>query len=260
VQVLSKGQVSSEKYSFTYERLNSEIVRMDRTLHSGSGHSFTDATARAWRFSIAADASYPWASVKRGAKVESLQGFNAVFIPSFSVVEWRVKEGRHRYEMIVSGVDLPPEVPKIPIAFRLPKEALPSSAEGVVELLRASVNEKMEIGRATEPSALSRRAKELLDRHFDEEVRIAEVARDLRCSHKTLIASFSKDFGLTPAEYRVKLRAYQAFFLLLSSRQPVTALAHDAGFNNLGLFNRQFRRQFGTLPSKIRPLGGKAEK
>lgn len=63
---------------------------------------------------------------------------------------------------------------------------------------------------------------------------------------------FRRLTGLTPHRYLISARLRRAALALASSRQPVIAVAYDAGFGDLSTFNKTFRAAFGLTPSQYR--------
>ena len=58
--------------------------------------------------------------------------------------------------------------------------------------------------------------------------------------------------GLTPHQYVLRTRLHRAAVRLKTSREPVSTIAYDAGFNDLATFNRRFRKVMGCTPGAYR--------
>jgi AraC-like DNA-binding protein len=81
-----------------------------------------------------------------------------------------------------------------------------------------------------------------------------EIAGQLRISPRSVQALFEAEgttFSRVVLEERL-LRAYRRLTGPLSRDRSVTAVAFEAGFNDLSYFNRTFRRRFGLTPSEAR--------
>ncbi len=59
---------------------------------------------------------------------------------------------------------------------------------------------------------------------------------------------FSEEFGLSPIDYRNKLRLEEAERLIATGEYSVEEVAHRVGFNNFSFFCKCFKRQFGHTP------------
>ena len=63
---------------------------------------------------------------------------------------------------------------------------------------------------------------------------------------------FRRLTGVTPHQYLISARLRRAALALASSREPVIAVALDAGFGDLSTFNKTFRAAFGLTPTQYR--------
>ena len=63
---------------------------------------------------------------------------------------------------------------------------------------------------------------------------------------------FKKSIGRSPMVYINEFRIRQAMHFLEDTDEPVTEVAMECGYNNLGNFLREFHRQTGTTPLKYR--------
>ena len=89
----------------------------------------------------------------------------------------------------------------------------------------------------------------------------AEPARPIDLGRMASVAGMSKYHflrvfrrltGMTPHQYLISVRLRRAALALASSRQPVIAVALDAGFGDLSTFNKTFRAAFGLTPTQYR--------
>lgn len=94
------------------------------------------------------------------------------------------------------------------------------------------------------------RAKELLDREYARDLRLADIARhsDLSISH--LSALFTRHFGCPPMEYLLRVRLREAK-LLLARAERVKETAHATGFQSQHYFSRTFRQRTGLSPTQF---------
>ena len=66
------------------------------------------------------------------------------------------------------------------------------------------------------------------------------------------LRTFRQVVGLTPHQFLLRTRLQRAAVRLRASDEPVSAIAFEAGFNDLSTFNRRFRRVTGLTPSAYR--------
>lgn len=105
---------------------------------------------------------------------------------------------------------------------------------------------------STAVSPLSQRAKLLIADNFTTSIPICEVARVLGVSHAHLTRQFKTDFGLTPADYRRRIRVNEAV-RRLSRGHEILETGYGVGFGDTSRFYKNFRKATGTSPGKCRP-------
>jgi AraC family transcriptional regulator len=81
---------------------------------------------------------------------------------------------------------------------------------------------------------------------------LADLAREAAMSPYHFLRTFRAVVGLTPHQFVLRTRLHRAAVRLRASREPISAIAFDAGFNDLSTFNRRFRRVVGVSPGAYR--------
>jgi AraC family transcriptional regulator len=66
------------------------------------------------------------------------------------------------------------------------------------------------------------------------------------------LRTFRRVVGCTPYRYLRGVRLRRAALALTVTRQPVAAIALEAGFGDISTFNAYFRQVFGVVPSQLR--------
>jgi AraC family transcriptional regulator len=85
-------------------------------------------------------------------------------------------------------------------------------------------------------------------------VELKDMAAVAGMSKYHFLRVFRRLTGMTPHRYLISARLRRAALALTSSRQPVIAVALDAGFGDLSTFNKTFRAVFGLTPTQYRDL------
>lgn len=123
--------------------------------------------------------------------------------------------------------------------------------DAVLELMGASLR----IARDTPPLrvAAAERTRvlavaRLLDDAYDEPLSLDDMAQAARLSRYHFVRVFRAVVGDSPHQYLIGARLRAAANRLLDTRQPITAIALDVGFNDISHFNATFRRAFGASP------------
>ncbi|MGN8083619.1 helix-turn-helix domain-containing protein [Variovorax sp. 22077] len=81
---------------------------------------------------------------------------------------------------------------------------------------------------------------------------LSEVSALVGTSRTALSRSFRRATGKTFTDFIIGLRLAKACRLLTSTRQHVSSICYEVGFNNLSNFNRHFRRLEGMTPGEFR--------
>jgi len=91
-----------------------------------------------------------------------------------------------------------------------------------------------------------------LNRHFEEDIEFAKLARTLNIGQATLCRFFKRATGRTMTQYVNELRVGAASQLLTDTDQSILQIGFDVGFGNYSNFNRQFKRIKGYSPRELR--------
>jgi transcriptional regulator GlxA family with amidase domain len=106
-------------------------------------------------------------------------------------------------------------------------------------------------GSAPEAERLNR-VLDLLDRHFHETLRVADLCEAAHLSERSLHRYFVRHVGESVGRYLSRLRIGFATRQLTDTDWPIAVIATKAGFSNLANFNRQFLSARGMTPSAYR--------
>jgi AraC-like DNA-binding protein len=92
-------------------------------------------------------------------------------------------------------------------------------------------------------------ARDFVERHFAETVRLSVVAGYCRMSESEFSRVFKKEHDCTFSDYLLKFRIAKACAWLADPSVQVKTVAFEVGFNDLSYFARAFRRYMGVTPS-----------
>lgn len=99
---------------------------------------------------------------------------------------------------------------------------------------------------------LGQHIKTYLDNHYLEELTLTQIAHNLHISPYYLSHIFKECTGCSPMQYITQLRISEAQNLLLSTKQSVTTIAMQCGYNNSNYFQSVFSKFVGMPPGKYR--------
>jgi AraC-like DNA-binding protein len=91
-----------------------------------------------------------------------------------------------------------------------------------------------------------------IEERADERLSLAQLALSVRTSACHFLRMFRQIVGMTPHQYVLRTRLQRAALRLRQGKEPVLAIALEAGFEDLSTFNRRFRKVMGTTPSMWR--------
>lgn len=102
-----------------------------------------------------------------------------------------------------------------------------------------------------EPAKVAR-AKEFIQGHASEPIRMRETAQHVQVSAFYFCKMFKKATGITFTEYLTRVRVERVKHLLLNPAVRVSEAAFGAGFQSIPHFNRVFHQYTGLSPSAYR--------
>jgi len=95
-------------------------------------------------------------------------------------------------------------------------------------------------------------AIKMMESHIDEPLSVAEIARDLDLSVRSLENLFQTTLQVSPGKYYRALRLNIARRLVTETKLSAQEIAIRTGFGSLSAFSRSFRNSFGISPIQAR--------
>jgi AraC-like DNA-binding protein len=89
-----------------------------------------------------------------------------------------------------------------------------------------------------------------LAEHFDQPIRIADLAAHVGVSVPTLNRHFRAVTAMSPLQYQKQLRLQRARVELLAAPGDVAAVGYAVGYDSPSQFSREYRRLFGAPPGR----------
>lgn len=96
------------------------------------------------------------------------------------------------------------------------------------------------------------KVKEYINKHYTEEIRLAEMADLVGMSTTSFSRFFKLRSGKTLSDYVVEMRLGVAARQLVDTTNSVSEICYGCGFNTLSNFNRLFRKYKGCSPTEFR--------
>jgi len=89
---------------------------------------------------------------------------------------------------------------------------------------------------------------------------LESMAKEVNVSTRTLLRTFSDEYGLSPVDMVVREKLTWACKLLNNSDLKVDAIAHKVGYQSVSSFIKLFKKNFGMTPGQRRALFRKEQK
>jgi AraC-like DNA-binding protein len=99
---------------------------------------------------------------------------------------------------------------------------------------------------------LSRRARDRIDREYDQPLDVEALARGVSMSAGHLSRQFRRAYGESPYSYLMTRRIERAMALLRQGDLSVTDVCFTVGCSSLGTFSTRFTELVGVPPSVYR--------
>jgi PAS domain S-box-containing protein len=96
-----------------------------------------------------------------------------------------------------------------------------------------------------------------VEERYRSSLEVSELARIACLSESQFRKRFVKLFKISPSKFINRIRVQTAARLLLSSKEPISAIALQCGFCDQSYFTRQFSHFFGLTPKRYRDRLGK---
>jgi AraC-like DNA-binding protein len=106
------------------------------------------------------------------------------------------------------------------------------------------------IGMEDSRVSLVGRATQYISRHYDQTIRIADLADEVGASVATLNRHFRAVTAMSPLQYQKRLRLQQARLRLIAEPESIAAVGYAVGYDSPSQFSREYRRLFGVPPGR----------
>lgn len=95
-------------------------------------------------------------------------------------------------------------------------------------------------------------ASSYIEKHYAENIDIAELFGSTGYSYHLLRHLFKKHFDISPKQYLLKQRLYHACEKLKNTDLPINEIAAECGFESIAYFNTYFKNKYGKTPLEYR--------
>lgn len=187
--------------------------------------------------------------IRSGQKRIELSAPKAILVPPYSLLEWHLGRGQAEWSGFFSKLPFSKRPFQLPTVFSF-DGVLPKTALELADLIER-LHGGEEIGVSRDNSWLSSRIKEFIDMHYREDMKVEDIAKKLNSHRSFLARSFKKSYGISPVEYRHKLRVFEGLKKMNQEHQEVTTAAVESGFSSIQRFEEHFKDLFEMTPSQF---------
>lgn len=231
-----------------------DVIYMNRNQFYRCEQSQIDAYGEHWIFAYA-DMKPDQVFIRHQNESIPLVGPWCAVIAHYAIVEWQLKEGEVEWNAMTSVEKSLPEGLRGKVIIFPWNGSIPKSIEDVLKMVRES-DQKLEIESQRKTSAIALKTKNFIDDNYSEALLIESVAERLGLSWAVMTREFKKTYGVSPVEYRHKIRVFKAV-RKLSAGLDVTSSLAESGFTSASQFFELFKKYLGTQPKsfhyKIKP-------
>ena len=132
-----------------------------------------------------------------------------------------------------------------------------------IKSLRILIEDALPPSNAWQPEAIvTRQARDsivregmlMIEQNLAEPELLENLSRTLGLSARQVERRFMADVGITPRDYRLRLRLARATWMLEHTDRSMTEISLDCGFNDCSHFSRIYKAHFKIQPSQARRL------
>lgn len=98
--------------------------------------------------------------------------------------------------------------------------------------------------------SVAARAIAWIKEHYDEVIRMEDLAAELNLSVSSLNRHFRAATSMSPLQYQKQIRLQRARVRLLADPTDVAGAGHAVGYTSASQFTREYRRMFGAPPGE----------
>ena len=240
--------IESDAYETFYYTISAKTLFLHRKHYWKTKSKEIDVYGKCWHLFFTGPDS-PQINMNHKNKLISLNAPSAVFVPPFGVVEWNLPPGFLEW-FAITGEETFPDMPNTPVL-------LPWSYFSDVHSLNqikhsfSRARDVLPIGKMDIHSPIAKKIKNLIDTHYTGTLSLDDLSAELKMYTYEVTRQFKKCYGLTPIQYRNKLRIFDSVRLMIYQKRQVTEACFESGFADFSRFFRNFKKYLESTPSQF---------
>lgn len=240
--------ITTSSYKSEWQKLAPDLISLKRT-HLYQNNFETVDTFGNYNLYAYANLEKGDLNIKINGQTFEASGLVSIFIPAFSVIHWQIFSKNIEWNAFISHQNFSTLYNEVSLFNKCLSK--PNSVTEITKWLQA--NKPDFIFENPNPTQdMAQAVKEYMDNNFQDAIEITNLAARFNLSASQLSKVFKKRYGISPVEYRSKLRVFQSMYDLLTQDREVVDIAFSSGFNDLSRFNKQFKKITNSTPSKFK--------
>jgi AraC-like DNA-binding protein len=241
IQISIKDQVSE------FKKLDMDLVFIERKEFYEKEVSIIETFAGNWFVGFIGD-SFSQLRLRSGNSYLDIATPTGILVPPYKLIEWKIGKGLLHWFGFFSKNKLPfPENETVSI-FSWNQIIPQNYQEFIQQLSTAKINSQ--IIESKDGAWISERVKNIIDENYTDDITMDKIAEKLKSNRAYLTRCFTKSYGLSPTDYRIKLRIFEGLKLINQADNKITEAAFASGFSSMNRFEHHFKKIIGVPPSK----------
>ncbi len=112
---------------------------------------------------------------------------------------------------------------------------------------------------ANQGAVYVKEAVRYIDLHYNQKIRIQELADQVGVNRSYLTSSFQKALGCSPRDYLVRVKMEKAREMLVGTDMQISVVAASVGYTDPLAFSKTFKQSYGMSPRTYRKVSGREE-
>lgn len=245
--VKNEATITTSNYKATVHLIDDELLYSEKS-HQYKKNIYHESYASDWFIALS---NLPKERVKlrSGNQLVDLYGPTLIFQPPFSLLEMHVEEGPLSWSCLGSISKIPFDITR-PTFITNSEFSIPKTKQDVYDLL-GRLRDATVIIQERYPSAVAEKLKAYIDIHFREEMKISSIANELNYSRVVMTRAFTKVYGISPVEYRHKIRIHEAL-VKVRYGHTITEALYEVGFSDPSQFIVHFKNILNAVPNQYK--------
>lgn len=246
-----KKTVYGPSFFSDYTKISEDLVLLNRHHSWKSNRHHTDVFAKHW-WLFFSDNPMNTIQILSDNQWKSFQG-TALFCPRFNILKWKIQPGKVQWSAYISTAPLPDLMNYEPFVFSWNSKNQFKNGHDLSNFIgKQSVVETIKT--SPDPIGIALKAKKFIDRSFEEDIHLADIAKQFGYNYAVLLRAFKQSYGMGMSQYRNSLRVMNAKGILLFNNTTVLDTAISVGFSSPGGLNKAFHKVLDISPSQLQKL------